>query len=90
MNSFQKSRKETLKEQIDKLDSTEHVQIYQIIKMHTSAITKVSNGILVSTDSLNNDCLQEIENYVFFCMDQRKRMDDDSKTRKGYERMVSN
>jgi hypothetical protein len=88
MNSFPRSRKESLKEQIDKLDNTEHLQIYNIIKLHTEAITRVSNGVLISTDTLNDACLTEIENYVFFCTDQRKRMEEDSKTRKNYERLV--
>jgi hypothetical protein len=44
--------------------------------------------VLVSTDSLTEDCLAEVEKYVVFSLDQRKRMDEDTKTRKTYERMV--
>jgi len=32
--------------------------------------------------------LKEIETYIHFLIDQRKRIDDDNKTRKSYERMV--
>lgn len=85
---FSRSRKEQLKDQIDKLDTTEHSQVYNIIKTYNPSVTQVQNGILVSADTLNDECLTNVEKYVFFCMDQRKRMADDLKTRKNYERMV--
>ena len=86
-NTFSRSKKESLKDQIDKLDTIEHRQIYNIIKGYQPQTTKVQNGVLVSTDTLNVECLQEIEKYVSFCLDQRKRIDEDTKARKTYERM---
>jgi len=85
---FSRSKLETLKEQIDKLEQNEHKQIYGIIKKTSPQVTKTQNGVLVSTDTLNEDTLTEVERYVHFCLDQRKRMEDDMKTRKSYERMV--
>jgi len=83
-----RQQKELLKEQIDKLDSNEHKQLYAIIQKYTTEITKTPGGILISSENLSNECLQEMEKYTLFCLDQRKRMDDDLKTRKTYERMV--
>jgi hypothetical protein len=83
-----RSKKEWLKDQLDKMDVSEHSQVYAIVKKYTDQVTKTQNGILVSTDVLTTECLLEIEKYVTFCLDQRKRMDDDLKTRKTYERMV--
>jgi hypothetical protein len=86
-----RSKLESLKEQIDKLDVNEHRQIYNIIKRfnkHELQTTKTQQGILITADTLDKDTVEEIEQYVHFCMDQRKRMDDDMKTRKEYERMV--
>lgn len=88
MSKFSRSKLETLKDQIDKLEQNEHKQIYNIIRKTSPPVTKTQNGVLVSTDTLNDDVLIEIERYVLFCLDQRKRMDDDMKTRKVYERMV--
>lgn len=88
MNNYPRSKKEWLKEQLDRMEASEHTQVYNIIKKHTDQFTKINNGVLVSTDSLNDECLSEIEKYVTFCLDQRKRMDDDMKTRKNYERLV--
>lgn len=86
-----RSKLESLKEQIDKLDVNEHRQIYNIIKRFNKSelqTTKTQQGILITADTLDKDTVEEIEQYVHFCMDQRKRMDDDMKTRKEYERMV--
>jgi hypothetical protein len=77
-----------LKEQIDKLEINEHKQIYNIMKKNEPPVTKTQNGVLVSADSLNEETLTQVEHYVLFCLDQRKRMDEDMKTRKTYERMV--
>lgn len=70
------------------MDSNEHTQVYEIIKKYTDQFTKTQNGVLISSDNLNEECLLEIERYITFCLDQRKRMDEDNKTRKNYERMV--
>ena len=79
---------EALKDKIDRLEVNEHKQIYNIIKKITPQVTKTQNGVLVSSDTLDQDTLAEVEKYVLFCLDQRKRMEDDMKTRKTYERMV--
>jgi len=89
MSKFSRSKLETLKEQIDKLEVNEHKQIYNIMKNSELHVTKTQNGVLVSADSLSDDILNSVEQYVLFCLDQRKRMDEDMKTRKAYERMVN-
>ena len=83
-----RSKKEWLKDQVDKLEVNEHIQIYSIIKKYTEVITKSPTGIFVSSENLSDECLLEMERYVLFCLDQRKRMEDDMKTRKSYERMI--
>lgn len=86
--SFPQSKKEWLKEQLDKMDENEHNQVFSIIKNYTQSYTKTQGGVLISTTNLSDDCLKEIENYVVFCLDQRKRMEGDMKTRKNYERLI--
>ena len=88
MNSFTRSKKESLKEQLDRMEANEHIQVFEIIKKYTEQFTKTQNSILISTDQLNDECLSEIEQYIHFCIDQRKRMEEDMKTRKNYERLV--
>jgi predicted metal-dependent hydrolase len=88
MNSFPRSKKEWLKEQLDKMETNEHAQVFQLIRKHSTQFTKTQNGILISTDTLSDDCLTEVEKYITFSMDQKKRMEEDLKTRKNYERMI--
>jgi hypothetical protein len=83
-----RQRLEWMKEQIDKLDTNEHTQIHGIVQKYTENITKAPTGIFVSSEHLPVECLQEMEKYVLFCIDQKARMDEDLKTRKTYERMV--
>lgn len=83
-----RTKREWLKSQIETLDDNDHSQIYQIITKFNHNVTKSSNGVFVSCDDLSDECLSEIERHVLFCIDQRKRMDDDMKTRKTYERMI--
>lgn len=71
-----RSRKEKLKENLEKLDPDEHAQIFGIIQRYTDVFTKTQTGVLVSTDNLPDECLQEIERMVVFYLDQRKRMED--------------
>ena len=81
-----RSRKEALKERLDKLDANEHEQIFNIIKKYTESFTKTQNGVLVSSDSLPDECMVEMEKMVTFYLDQHKIMEADELERKSYER----
>jgi hypothetical protein len=81
-----RSRKEALKERLDRLDANEHAQIFNIIKKYTDSFTKTQNGVLVSSDVLPDTCLEEMERMVTFYLDQHKQMEADEAERKTYER----
>jgi hypothetical protein len=81
-----RSRKEQLKEQIEKLDPQEHAQIFAIIKKYTDTYTQTQSGVLVSSDNLPPKCLEEIDALVHFYLDQRSRMEVDAAERKALER----
>lgn len=83
-----RSKKEWLKDNLDKLEVNEHIQVYGIIKKYTENVTRSPAGVFISSEHLSDECLLEMEKYVLFCIDQRKRMDEDLKTRKSYERMI--
>jgi len=88
MNTIERTKKEQMKDAMDKMDTNEHSQILNIVKKYTDNFTKTQTGILISTENLNDDCLKEIDSYINFSLDQRKRIDEDNKMRKTYERMV--
>lgn len=77
-----RSRKEKLRDQLDTLDIHEHAQVFTIIKKYTDEYTKTQTGVLVSSESLPEGCITEMETLVSFYLDQRKRMDADERARK--------
>jgi len=85
---MERTKKEQMKDAIDKMDSNEHAQILNIVKKYTDTFTKTQTGILVSTENLNEDCMKEIDAYITFSIDSRKHIEEDNKQRKTYERMM--
>jgi hypothetical protein len=77
-----------MKAQIDSLEAADHKQLYDIISQFTQNFTKTSNGVFVSSENLSQECLEQIEKHIQFCSDQHKRMEDDLKQRKSYERLI--
>ena len=75
LSQMNRVRKERLKETLDKLDPEEHAQVFGIITRYTSDYTKTQTGVFVSSDSLPDQCIQEMESLVAYFLDQRKRMD---------------
>ena len=73
-------RKEQLKEQLEKLDAEEHAQIFEIVKRYTQDYTRTQTGVLVSSDTLPDECLVEMERMVKYFFDQRKWMETSSRT----------
>ena len=71
-----------MKERIEKLDTEEQQQIFELIKRYTSEYTMTQTGALVSSESISDECMIEIEKMVFYYNDQRKRMDVETAERK--------
>lgn len=80
--------KERLKEQIEKLEDNEQIQVFQIIRKYTNDFTRTETGVFVSTESLPAKCLEEVGVYIQFCADQKKSNEEHMRLRKKYERMV--
>lgn len=75
-----------MKLQIDSLEADEHGQLYLIIQKFTETCTKTTNGVFISSDDLSEECLKEIEKYLQFCSDQKKRIEEYTEQRKKYEK----
>lgn len=71
---MKRQQKEKLKENLEKLDAQEHSQIFAIIKKYTDNFTRTQTGVLVSSETLPDECLLEIEKMVAYYLDQRKTM----------------
>lgn len=83
-----RQQKEKLKEQIEKMDENEQTQLFHIIRRYTDHFTKTENGVFVSSDELPTECFNDIEKYILFCSQQKKRIDEQLKLRKQYEKLV--
>lgn len=83
-------RKERLKEALDGLDPEEHAQIFQIFKQYTDDYTRTQTGVFISSDSLPDECLVEVERLVRYYQDQRKRMDAETAERKALRGTAKN
>jgi len=77
-----------MKDRLDAMDANEHSQIFTIVRKYTDQGTRTQSGILISTEFMNDECLAEIDAYIQFLSDQRKRMEEDTKARRSYERML--
>lgn len=71
---MKRPQKEKLKENLEKLDAEEHAQLFAIIRKYTDSYTKTQTGVLISSDSLPDECLVEMEKLVAYYLDQRKTM----------------
>lgn len=77
-----------MKDRLDAMDANEHSQIFTIVRKYTDQGTRTQSGILISTEFMTDECLAEIDAYIQFLSDQRKRMEEDTKARRSYERML--
>ena len=79
---------ERLRDAMDALDTQEHAQLFDVLKRYTVQYTKTQTGVLISSDHLSTECLQELDRLVSFYADQRKRMDADTQQRKALTRQA--
>lgn len=77
-----------MSEQLLKMDKNENMQVYKIIKKYSDQFTKKEDGYMINANNLNDTCLEEIEKYILFSIELRKRMDEDLQQRKTYERLI--
>ena len=77
-----RARKEKLRDQLETLDIHEHAQVFDVIRRYTNEYTRTNTGALISSESLPDACIVEMESLVAFYLDQRKRMDADERARK--------
>jgi hypothetical protein len=79
---------EKLRDQLQQLDPNEHEQLFRIVHKYTKDYTCSDNSVFVSSASIPNECINEMEAYVRFCFDQRVQLDADSAERMKYARLA--
>ena len=66
-----KERKEIF-ENINILVKSEHEEIFKIIRKHKITYTENSNGIFFDLNTVSDDALQQIKEYIVFCLKTRQ------------------
>ena len=59
---------------INNLSENELYEIFKILHKHNSKYTKNNNGIFVNLNLIDYNILEEIYNYIFFCMKSHKEI----------------
>lgn len=69
------SRK-VLEEHIGRLGPTEHQEIFRILLKHNIPFTQNNNGTFVNISSTPESIIEEISNFVSFCTQNNKELDE--------------
>ena len=88
MSGVSRQRKEKLKDDLDKLSQCEHEQIFEMIQKSVSKYTCSETGVFVSADIIPESCFSQIETYVSFCFEQKKRLNEGEIKREEYSKLL--
>lgn len=68
--------KKSLFEMINSLSSTEHEEVFRIIKEHGVNFSRNKNGIFFSISNISDDIVAKIDEFVHFCVSNKKDLDE--------------
>ena len=73
---YTNKQKKVLFDRINNLSSTEHEEIFRIIKNNMVSYSQNKNGIFFNLSSLPGDVVKEIDSFVHFCLLNQKDLDE--------------
>ena len=79
-----------IKKKIDCLSENEITEIFKIIKNNNEKYRTNKNGIFVNVSILKKNTIQEISNFLYFCENNNKIIDDEELERTKYKEMIHN
>lgn len=68
--------KKKLYEQINSLTSIEHEEILKIIQKNNISYSKNNNGIFFNLSTLSDDIINELNNFISFCLSNKTKLDE--------------
>jgi len=69
-------QKKNLLEKINRLTYTEHDEIFKLLKVQNVPFTQNKNGVFFNMSSIDNAILLEIEQFIEFCLKNKKELDE--------------
>ena len=76
INKYTNKFRKNLLEKISGLSTTEHEEVFKIIKNNDIQFTQNKNGIFFNMSVLSDDVISEIDIFVTFCFKNSKELDE--------------
>ena len=67
-----------LKDKIMNLQENEHYEFLKILYKHNYAFSENKNGIFINMTKLSKEVIKDINIYLEFCKENKKRLDEDN------------
>jgi hypothetical protein len=61
-------------ENINKMSKEHHIEIFKIISNNSIKYTENNNGIFINYNDLNEKCINDIENYIKYILENNINM----------------
>ena len=76
MDMYSNKQRKVLFDRINSLSSTEHEEILKIVKTYNATYSQNKNGIFFNLSSLSDDAVKDIDNFVNYCISNKKELDE--------------
>ena len=73
---YTNKQRKVLFDRINNLSSTEHEEILKIVKNYNVRYSQNKNGIFFNLSNLSDDAVKEIDDFVTYCMSNKKDLDE--------------
>ena len=73
-NDYDIKKLKKLQENVSNLDKLQQFEIFKLIKKYNNKLTENKNGIFINLSCLSNECLDNIENFIKFSIENKKRL----------------
>lgn len=77
-----------LRNSIEKMDISKHIEILKILKKHDIEYSENNNGIFVNLTDISDDIIKEIQTYIKYLDTQEKYIAEDEDLKKEYEKLL--
>ena len=77
-----------IKNKVDNLSENEVTEIFKIIKNNNEKYSTNKNGIFINLSTLKKNTIQEMCNFLFFCDNNNKAIDEEEIERAKYKEII--
>ena len=69
-------QRQLLKQRVDELGQTEHLEIFRLLERHGVPYTRNSNGVFINLTIVPENVIIELQRFVDFCMSNKASLDE--------------